>query len=122
MPPTPKGCSVVTQAEAAAVMGASVTQQDGGYTCLWDTGDGHELNVQIFSAGAVAASAVQAQPCPTGSSTSVSGVGDAAISCSGYGSHILIFAKSGFVIHLACGGNCTAAGLVTAAQAAAGRL
>lgn len=126
----PQACSVITQSEAAALLGSSVTKQDSGHICLWSGANGGSLNVQAYAPGTDPQVTVRSgHACGFGAPSTVT-VGDAAVYCStasATGSSV-VFAKSGLLIQIQCSPGsssttpCDKSSFIAAAATAAGRL
>ncbi len=124
----PKACGLITQSEAGAVVGVSVTSQDSGSSCQWSGTTGEGLSVAAYAPGTDAKTTVQGgHACNFGANSPIS-VGDVAVYCgnAAQGSGIA-FAKKGILVQMQCspGGSATACdknAFVTAAQEAAGRI
>ena len=126
----PQACSVITQSEATALLGSSVTKQDSGHVCLWTGANGGSLNVQAYAPGTDPQVTVRSgHACGFGAPSTVT-VGDAAVYCStpsATGSSV-VFAKSGLLIQIQCSPGsssttpCDKSSFIVAAEAAAGRV
>jgi hypothetical protein len=124
----PAACTLITQSEAAAVVGVSVTKQDSGVQCLWSGATGESLGVGAYAPGIDPKTTVQSgHACNFGANSPIS-VGDVAVYCgsSAQGSGIA-FAKKGILVQMQCapGGSASACdknAFVSAAQTAAGRI
>lgn len=126
----PPACSVITQNDAAALLGSSVSRQDSGHVCIWTGANGGSLNVQAYAPGIDPKATVRSgRACGSGSPNPVS-IGDAAEYCStasATGSSV-VFAKGGLLVQIQCdpgpssSTTCDKSRFIAAAQAAAGRL